>query len=89
MYNNNTRYYVTFPVSVSLLFYILLKMEWTKDDLIKLANVIKLYPVLWQPDHPQYGKKSPRDAAYRKVGKEFPGRGKHAYIAYLDISEDV
>jgi hypothetical protein len=50
-------------------------MEWNQEHKIALINKIKLFPVLWQPDHASYGKRGPRDLAYRKVEKDFPGRG--------------
>jgi len=35
------------------------------DSKAKLVELIKAFPVLWQPTHKAYGKRGPRDAALK------------------------
>lgn len=59
-------------------------MDSSQETNVKLINAIKLHPVLWQPCHSSYGKRGPRDAAYKKIGKEFPCAG--SYRSYCNSS---
>ena len=38
---------------------------WTMDETLKLINTVENYPVVWQTDRKEYGRKGPRDAALR------------------------
>ena len=44
---------------------------WSVEESVKLIDIVKNYPILWQTDHKLYGRKGPRDAAMRKVYKDF------------------
>jgi len=59
---------------------------------MKLITVIKDMPVLWKPSHEQYGKRGPRDAAFKKVALSFNGLGKFFFTfcpAVITHSETV
>ena len=54
---------------------------WSVEESVKLIDIVKNYPVLWQTDHKLYGRKGPRDAAMRKVYKDFgETRGKVVFF---------
>ena len=42
---------------------------WSVEESVKLIDIVKNYPVLWQSDHKLYGRKGPRDAAMKKYTK--------------------
>jgi hypothetical protein len=41
-------------------------MEWSEQEKALLVENVKIAPVLWQPTHPSYGKRGPRDSALKK-----------------------
>ena len=43
---------------------------WSVEESVKLIDIVKNYPILWQTDHKLYGRKGPRDAAMRNY-KDF------------------
>jgi len=45
--------------------------ERTVDETLKLIDTVNNYPVLRQTDLKEYGRESPRDAAMRKLNKDF------------------
>ena len=65
---------------------------WSVEESVKLIDMVKNYPVLWQTDHKLYGRKGPRDAAMRKVGlyKDFgETRGKVVFLYLLARSRRI
>ena len=55
---------------------------WSVEESVKLIDIVKNYPVLWQTDHKLYGRKGPRDAAMRKVYKDF-GETRGKVVFYI------
>ena len=54
---------------------------WSVEESVKLIDIVKNYPLLWQTDHKLYGRKGPRDTAMRKVYKDFgETRGKVVFL---------
>ena len=47
----------------------------SEEETLKLINIMKQFPVLWQSDHKFYRKRGLRDAAMKKVATEFGDRG--------------
>jgi len=45
---------------------------WTGDDIDKLILLVGKYECIWKVDHPNYGKRGLKDAAYRRITVEFP-----------------
>jgi len=39
---------------------------WTGDEIDKLILLVEKYECIWKVDHPNYGKRGPKDAAYRR-----------------------
>ena len=60
-----------------------MESAWSVEESVKYIDtcIVKNYPVLWQTDHKLYGRKGPRDAAMRKVYKDFgEKRGKVVFF---------
>ena len=63
---------------------------WSVEESVKLIDIVKNYPVLWQTDYKLYGPKGPRDAAMRKVYKDFgETRGKVIFFYLLARSRRI
>jgi len=50
--------------------------NWELDDVKRLIVEYKKRPVLWQLNHPAYGKKGPRAKAMKELTEIFVGRSK-------------
>jgi hypothetical protein len=46
-------------------------MEWSEQEKALLVENVRIAPVLWQPTHPSYGKRGPRDSALKKLQRYF------------------
>jgi len=46
----------------------------SEEETLKLINIMKQFPVLWQSDHKFYRKRGLRDSAMKKVATEFGDR---------------
>jgi len=63
---------------------------WSVEEGEKLIDIVKNYPVLWQADHKLYCRKGPRDAAMRKVYKNFgETRGEVVFLYLLARSRRI
>ena len=58
---------------------------WATDEVDKLLANVEKHEVIWKIDHPNYGKRGPKDAAYRKIAVEFQNRGKSVLAAIIPI----
>jgi len=56
---------------------------WTGDEIDKLILLVEKYECIWKVDHPNYGKRGTKDAAYRRITVEFPNRGKSVLPAVI------
>ena len=62
-------------------------MEWSHENNAILIENVKKAPVLWQPTHQMYGKRGPRDCAFKKIAKMFPGRGMVMFMYFISDNE--
>lgn len=49
--------------------------RWSLSEKEKLIRLYEKFPLLWNPCHSLYGKKTPRLTAIRKIAAEFTDRG--------------
>ena len=52
----------------------LVKIEWSKDELVMLIEVYKGKEILWNLRHPGYSKRGMREIALRDIVAQFPGK---------------
>jgi Alcohol dehydrogenase transcription factor Myb/SANT-like len=52
------------------------KAVWNDDDVRLLIEKYRDYPVLWKKDHDKYGKREPREKAWRQLTTVFHGKSK-------------
>lgn len=60
---------------VTLMLYVNLIMEWSEEDEALLVANVEIAPVMWQPTHPSYGRRGPRESLLKKAAKIFYGHG--------------
>jgi len=47
----------------------------------KLIDLIQSFPIIWKTDYPNYGKRGPRESAYKKVAESLAGRSGRGCLA--------
>jgi len=56
-----------------------------QESKVRLIDLIKNLPVLWQPNHKSYGKRGPRDAALKKVAASLGEKGYYLLFIFLSV----
>jgi hypothetical protein len=52
------------------------------ESKLKLINLVRNWPVLWQPTHKSYGKRGPRDVALKKVAVSLGEKGNMCFTYF-------